>query len=165
MRQLEGLFVFLLGLVVHWIWSTRFALWGLAPLLPLVLTIAVASRNGSLAGECYGFAWGLFLDMLGMHVFGASALGLTLVGYFVGTLRRNMDLASLPSQLMLVASLTPLFLLFYGTMGLLFEHRFLWVGWKLFLLIPLCNCLVAPFCFALVHRFVRSGRTNEMDLS
>jgi hypothetical protein len=50
-------------------------------------------------------------------------------------------------------------------MGLVFEHRFLWVGWKLLLLIPLCNCLVAPFCFAVVHRFVRSGRTNEMDLS
>ncbi|MFC1678881.1 rod shape-determining protein MreD [Elusimicrobiota bacterium] len=155
MRYLEGVFVFFAGVIVHWLWGTYFSVQGLAPQVLLILTVAVASRSGPVAGQCYGFAWGLFLDVASAHVFGAHALGLTLTAYIVGMLRRQMDVASVPSQAMLLVVFTPVYMLFYGVAGLIFEHEFLLGGWKVFLLIPLYNCVISPFAFAFVRRFVR----------
>ncbi|MFH1723403.1 MAG: rod shape-determining protein MreD [Elusimicrobiota bacterium] len=155
MRYLGGAFVFFVGILAHWLWSTYFPLFGLAPQVLLILTIAVASSSGPVAGQCFGFAWGLFLDVLSAHVFGANALGLTLVGYFIGMLRRQMDVASAPSQIVFVMVLTPAYLLFLGFAGLVFERTFLWVGWKAFLADPLYNSLVCPFGFAFVRRSMR----------
>lgn len=155
MRYLEGVFVFFVGAVVHWLWCTYFTVGGMAPQVLLILTVAIASRSGPVAGLCYGFAWGLFLDVLSAHVFGAHALGLTLTAYFVGLLRRQMDVASIPSQAMLLAVLTPVYMLFWGLAGLVFEHRFLWPGWSVFVVSPVYNCVVSPFAFAFVLRFIR----------
>ena len=85
MKYLSGVFVFFLGIFIHWIWSTHFPIWGLFPQVLLILTIAVAARSGPLAGQCYGFAWGLFLDVTSAHVFGANALVFTWTAYSTGT--------------------------------------------------------------------------------
>lgn len=154
MRYLACVGVFLAGLMAHWLWSTYFTVFGLAPQVLLVLTIAVASRGGPVAGQCFGFAWGVFLDVLGLHVFGAHALGLTLVGYAVGNLRRQMDVNFAAPQLVLVAVLTPAYFLFHALTGLVFEHHFLWPGWKSFLAGPVYNCLLAPLGFDFVRRTV-----------
>ena len=154
MRLLGGLLLFVVGLMGHWLWSTHLTVFGLAPQLLLILTVAVAARRGPVVGQCFGFAWGLFLDVLGVHLFGAQALGLTLVGYFVGSLRRQMDVSSPPSQLMLVGLLTPSYFLFYGLAGWVFERHFFWVGWPSFVADPFYNCLVAPFGFALTKKWM-----------
>lgn len=150
----SAVFVFLAGLMLQWMWATYFPLWGLAPQVLLILTVAVSARSGAVTGQCFGFAWGLFLDLLSAHVFGANALAFTLAAYLVGALRRQMDVASPAPQLALTFLLTPAYFLFLGLTGRVFEHQFLWVGWKAFLLNPFYNCLVAPFLFELVRKFV-----------
>lgn len=154
MRYFAAVFVFLFGVIIHWMWSTYFSFFGLAPQLLLVLTVAAASCGGPVVGQCFGFAWGLCLDLLSAHVFGANALGLTFVGYFVGGLRRQMDVASSAPQFVLIGLLTPAYLIFYGLIGLLFEHHFLWAGWTVFLVVPFYNCLVIPFAFEFSRRLI-----------
>lgn len=154
MRYTAATIAFIVGIIVEWVWSTHFTVFDLAPQILLVLTIAVASRSGAVAAQCFGFAWGLYLDVVSAHVFGANALALTLVGYFVGSLRRQMDVASAAPQLVLIALLTPAYFLFYGLTGFLFEGEFLWVGWRIFLAGPFYNCLFAPFGFEFIRRFV-----------
>jgi cell shape-determining protein MreD len=87
-------------------------------------------------------------------VFGAHALTLTLTAYAVGTVRRQIDVSSGSSQLVLLAVLTPAYILFYAMTGLVFEKSFLWGGWKVFILSPFYNCLVAPLVFEATRRWV-----------
>jgi len=154
-KYVDAVAGFFLAMVLHWLWSTHLTVFGLAPQFLLISTVVVAGRSGPVAGQCYGFAWGLFLDLLSGHVFGANALCLTLAAYGVGMLRRQMDVGSLPPQAVLVALLTPVYLVFYGLTGTVFEHRFLWAGWKVFLLTPVYNCLALPLGYAFVRKFVR----------
>jgi rod shape-determining protein MreD len=154
-RVLEGAFLFVGGLVFHWFFSTHLSFWGLSPHVLLLLTLGAASAAGPVPGLCLGFAWGLALDALSGHVFGGNALGLTLVAYAVGMLRRQMDVASPPSQAVVSAAVWPLYALFYGLIGQVFERRFLWPGWPPFLLDPLYTALLAPFAFSAARRFLR----------
>lgn len=156
MRLLQGLLLFFAAATVQWFWSTYLPVFGLAPQLLLILTLAVGGQAGAVAGQCFGFAWGLFLDVLSAHVFGANALAFTLAGYVSGMLRRQMDVSSPLSQAMLVAVVTPVYLIFLGLVGLAFEHSFLWAGWRHLFVGPLYNGLVAPFAFALARRYAPS---------
>lgn len=157
MRGLRWPAVLAAVVVVEWLWSTYFAPGGVAPQLFLLATVAAASAAGPVAGEVCGFLLGLAWDVAGTHVFGAHALLLTLTGYGTGLLRRQMDVSGSASQLLLVGLLTPAYFLAYGLLGRVFERDFLWVGWRLFLLAPFYNCLVAPVIFALMRR-VANGR-------
>jgi rod shape-determining protein MreD len=155
MKYFSAVFVFVAGAFAHWLWGTHFPVFGLAPNVLLALTIAAAARSGPVAGQCYGFAWGLFLDLLSAHVFGANALAFTVVGYVIGSMRRQMDVGSAPSQAVLVLVINPLHYLFYGVVGLVFERHFLWAGWGAFLAVPLYTALASPLGFAFVKRFLK----------
>lgn len=152
MKPLRALMLFAAGIAVEWLWSTVLPVFGLAPRVVLILTIAAASCGGSVAGQCYGFFWGLFLDVLSAHTFGAGALALTLVGYSVGNLRRQMDVSSPPSQMMVTGFVSVAFGLFVGLMGQLFERHFYWPGWDVLVFGTLYNAAVAPLFFALARR-------------
>lgn len=156
MKLLQGLVLFFAAAAVQWSWSTYLSAFGLAPQLLLILTLAVGAQSGPVAGECFGFGWGLFLDVLSAHVFGANALILTLAGYVSGALRRQMDVSSPPSQAMLAAALTPVYLILLGLVGLAFERCFLWGGWRQLFVGPLYNGIVAPFAFAMARRYAPS---------
>jgi rod shape-determining protein MreD len=154
MIYIRCVIVFIGALIMQWLWSSYLPLAGLAPQVLLIMTMAVASQAGPIAGQCYGFAWGLMLDVFSTHLFGGNALCFTLAAYFVGMLRRQMDVSTPPSQVMLVLLLTPVYFLTVGLLGLLFEHHFLWVGWKAFLVNPFFNGLVAPIGFGIARRFI-----------
>lgn len=155
MRVLLPPLLWLVAACVQWLWSTHLTAFGVAPQLLLVMTAAVASRSGSVSGQCYGFTWGLFLDAMSAHVFGANALLFTATAYLVGALRRQVDVSSFFPQMVLIATLTPIYFLCLGWAGSVFEHKFLWVGWNLFLAAPFYDCLIAPFAFAAVHLCLR----------
>jgi len=148
-------FLFWGGLATHWLLSTHLSVFGLSPDLLLILTAAVAARSGATAGQGYGFLAGLFLDIASGHIFGAHALLLTITGYLIGRLRRQMDVTSGPSGAVIVAVLTPIYGLLYGLLGLLFEREFLSPGWTGFLIDPFYNLIVAPFVFEIVRRMVK----------
>jgi rod shape-determining protein MreD len=66
-------------------------LFGVAPDLGLVATIAVAYRVGPERGALYGFANGLVIDLFLQTPFGLSALSFAVVGYGVGLLQAGMS--------------------------------------------------------------------------
>jgi len=154
-KPLRALAFFAAGIVVEWLWSTLLPVFGLAPRVVLILTISAASCGGSVAGQCYGFFWGLFLDILRPDLFGGNALVLLLAGYGTGVLRRQIDVTDPVSHCVVVCAMTCCCFLLYGLLGLVFAEGFLWPGWPAFLFDPLYNCLVVPFA-ALSVSWVRA---------
>jgi rod shape-determining protein MreD len=139
--KLIVMFIGAMGL--QWWWSTRGSIMGVAPQLLLVLTVTNAARYGPLRGMCLGFFWGLFLDVMSARMVGANALALTIVAYGTGSMRRQIDLYGVAPQALMVFSLTLVYFLIMGLLGLLFLRSFLWVGWAAFIIDPFYNALLA----------------------
>lgn len=152
MRVLEGILFFCGGLFFHWIFATYLSFFGVSAHVLLLATLGAAALAGPVAGQCLGFSWGLCLDALSGHVFGANALGFTLVAYTVGQLRKQMDVASPPSQAVIAAVAVPFYIIFYALVGQVFERRFLWPGWSPFLIDPVYTAILGPFVFAASRR-------------
>ncbi|MBI3551970.1 MAG: rod shape-determining protein MreD [Elusimicrobia bacterium] len=142
--------IFLAAMLVQWWWMTHFTLFGLAPQVLLVLTVALAARQGALAAMFCGFSWGLFLDIMSPRLFGANALALTLIAYGTGSVRRQIDMAGLAPQSLVVVSMTWAYFLLLGFLGLVFDpaKTFFWVGWPAFLIDPFYNCALTAAVFA-----------------
>lgn len=155
MKALHWPLVFLGAVAVQWWWSTHLAVFGLAPQVLLLLAVAVASAGGPVAGQCFAFGWGLSLDVMAPHLFGANALVLTLIAYLVGVGRRQMNVTSPISQAFLVALLTMAYFLALSIVGLIFEGEAFWAGWKALCLLPLYNAALAPMGFAIAERLAR----------
>ena len=159
MSQYTRLFgVFVMAMIVQWWWSTHGSIAGVAPQLLLVLTVALAARHGALRAMVLGFFWGLFLDVLNARMVGANALAMTLVGYSAGSVRRQIDLMGLGPQCLMVLLMTLAYFLFWGLLGLVFLHAFLWVGWASFLIDPLYNVLVTVFVFVFWEAWMEPAR-------
>ena len=144
MSALRAVALFFAAALLQWWWSTHFSFWGLSPQILLALTAVIASRRGPDRGMGYGFAWGLFLDVLRPELFGGNAFCLMLVGYASGTVRRQIDVDDFVSQGVVVALMTWGYFLCYGLLGVIFSQGFLWPGWPAFLFDPFYNCLLAP---------------------
>jgi rod shape-determining protein MreD len=144
MSYIRGLVLFLAAALLQWWWSTNLVFWGLTPQILLVATVALAARLGPNVGMSYGFLWGFFLDVMRPELFGGNALALLLVGFGTGALRRQMDVADVLSQGMIVLLMDLGYFLFYGLLGAVFSKHFLWPGWAAFLLDPVYSCLFVP---------------------
>ncbi|MBI4385853.1 MAG: rod shape-determining protein MreD [Elusimicrobia bacterium] len=151
MKIAYGAAVFLSGIFLEWICSTHLALLGLAPQVLLILTVSVALLSGPAIGQSFAFGWGLYLDLMSPHLFGANALTLTLIGYWVGVVRRQMDASSPASQAMLAGLVSVLYFILLALIGLAFRGKFFWPGWRFFFLEPFLNALAAPFGFLFVR--------------
>ncbi len=143
MNQLRRVGLFMLAMLAQWWWSTHWSIAGLAPQLLLVLTVALGASFGPSWAMCCGFLWGLFLDTLSPRLFGANALALTWVGYGTGSVRRQLDVAGVPPQCLVVFGMTWAYFLVLGMLGMVFAKKYDWVGWPVFLLDPVYNCVVA----------------------
>lgn len=155
MRIVHLALVLVAGLFVQWAWSTYGSVWDLAPQILLILAIALAAREGPIVSLTFAFVWGVFFDVLRVHLFGAQALLFTCVAYAVGLVRRQIDVSSLLPQAMLLAAISFLYYPALALAGLIFEGHGYWVGWKQFLLTPFFNCAVAAPCFLFVERFTQ----------
>lgn len=140
--------LFVGAMAVQWWWSSHMAVAGLAPQLLLVLTVMTAARQGAVPAMFMGFLWGLFLDLLNAHLFGANALILTLAAYGTGAARRQVDVAALAPQCLMIVVMTLAYFLLLGLLGLIFERAFLWVGWEALVFDPIYNCLLGLFLAA-----------------
>lgn len=138
----RGFVLFIGAMFLQWWWNTHFAYWGAAPQFLLVLTILIAARRGPVLGMLAGFVWGLYLDVARAELFGASALTMTLVAYFAGVARRQIDLRAAGP----LAATTLLFswcaFLGHGTLGLIFTKSFESPGWIALIVTPFLNALV-----------------------
>ena len=148
MSPLRGAAIFVAAAFIQWWWPTHFSFRGLSPQVLLILTVVLASRQGSNPGMCYGFLWGLFLDAMRPRLFGANAFALMLAGYVAGVLRRQIDLTDVVPLFLVVFLATWGYFLIQGLLALVFAKAFLWVGWGPFLADPFYNCLLAPVAVA-----------------
>lgn len=155
MRLLYLALVFVAGLWAQWAWSTYWTIWELAPQILLVLTVALAAREGPVVSLTFAFFWGLFYDVLHVHLFGAQALTFVCVAYAVGLMRRQIDVSTFFPQTMILAAISFLYYPALAILGLVFEGHPFWAGWKQFLLTPFFNCFVALPCFPFVERFTQ----------
>lgn len=137
--------LFFMAVAAHWWWSAYLSFFGLSPQILLVLTIVAAAKLGPNTAMCFGFGWGLALDVFSAHLFGANALALTLVGYAVGVVRRQIDVNALGPLCVMVMGMSWGYFLLSGLLSLVFMKTFSWIGWNAFLLDPFYNCLLLPF--------------------
>ncbi|MBI5209228.1 MAG: rod shape-determining protein MreD [Elusimicrobia bacterium] len=147
MKYFRMAFVFVLAALAHWWWTTYLSFYGVAPHLLLVMTFVVAARQGPVPAMCCGFAWGLFLDVSSLHLAGSSSMALTIAGYLVGNIRRQVDVSSIAPQCVILVVGTWAYFLFTGLAGLVVLKHFLWPGWAVFLLAPFYNSVLGPVLF------------------
>ncbi|MDP3543283.1 MAG: rod shape-determining protein MreD [Elusimicrobiota bacterium] len=153
---LRGVALFIGAMFLQWWWNTHFAYWGAAPQFLLALTVLVAARRGPVLGMLAGFGWGIYLDVARAELFGASALILTLVAYFVGLVRRQVDLRAAGPLAALTFFLTWGGFVLLGLLGLAFTRSFEWSGWIAVLATPFLNVVAATV--AAVAWDAREGR-------
>lgn len=158
MSYLRWVILFFLAALLQWGWSTYFSFFGLSPQIFLILTIIAAAKRGAVAAMCFGFMWGLCLDVFEVRLFGANALAFTLVGYGVGMARRQIDVAAFAPMALLLIHGTWGYFLLKGLLGLIFIKYFSWVGWFSFSLDPLLNCLMLPMMLGLWNSLIGASQ-------
>lgn len=162
MRYIYGILVFFGAAIGHWMWSTYLPVLGVSPHVLLVFTIAAASCVSPVAAITFGFFWGFFLDVMAVHLFGGNALVLILLAYLVAVGKKQMDVSSPLSQIMVVGVVSVGYFLVIAVLGLVFEGRLLLPGWKNFFLAPLFNSLIAPIIFGVVEHFLAERRSSYL---
>lgn len=146
---LEG-FLYLASGTLYWWWTQNLAFYGLVPNFLFAAALAVAILAGPVKGIAWGFALGLYADMLGVSVFGGYALTYTLMAYAVSVVKKHFDMDSFFSQLVAALSLSWFSMLFYMGLSLAFS-RINPTGLKNFLGEPLLNALAVPAVFQVFY--------------
>jgi rod shape-determining protein MreD len=81
----------LVGVVVQTAFVSQLPVAGASADLAPLLTMSVGLLCGSLAGGCFGFGVGLFVDDVLLQTLGVSSLVLLVVGYGAGRIREARD--------------------------------------------------------------------------
>jgi rod shape-determining protein MreD len=126
-----------------------------ADLSPL-LVMAVGLLCGSLAGGCFGFGVGLFVDIVSMQTLGVSSLVLLGVGYGAGRLREARDPEGTLVPLATGAAATLTFSVGFAVMEFLLgvDAPVSWALLRQILATLVINALIALPVYALVRRWL-----------
>ncbi|MEA2148443.1 MAG: hypothetical protein QOD69_273 [Solirubrobacteraceae bacterium] len=133
-----------------------------ADLSPL-LVMAVGLLCGSLAGGCFGFGVGLFVDVLSLQTLGVSSLVLLGVGYGAGRLREARDPEGALVPLAVGAAATLTFALGFALMQFLLgvDAPVSWALVRQTLATLVVNTLIAAPVFALVKRSLGASLPDD----
>jgi rod shape-determining protein MreD len=126
-----------------------------ADISPL-LVMAVGLLCGSLAGGCFGFGVGLFVDLVSMQTLGVSSLVLLAVGYGAGRLREARDPEGSLVPLAAGAVATLMFSVGFALMQFLLgvDAPISWALLRQTLATLVVNALIALPVHALVRRWL-----------
>ncbi|MEJ7797415.1 MAG: rod shape-determining protein MreD [Solirubrobacteraceae bacterium] len=133
-----------------------------ADLSPL-LVMAVGLLCGSLAGGCFGFGVGLFVDVVSMQTLGVSSLVLLAVGYGVGRLREARDPQSTLVPLVAGAAATLAFSVGFALMQFLLgaDAPASWALLRQSLATLVINALIALPVYALARRWLLAALPED----
>jgi rod shape-determining protein MreD len=133
-----------------------------ADLSPL-LVMAVGLLCGSLAGGCFGFGVGLFVDVVSLQTLGVSSLVLLGVGYGAGRLREARDPEGALVPLAVGAAATLTFALGFALMQFLLgvDAPVSWALVRQTLATLVVNTLIAVPVFALVRRCLGASLPDD----
>jgi rod shape-determining protein MreD len=133
-----------------------------ADITPLVIT-AVGLLAGSVAGACFGFSVGLFLDLALVQTVGLSSLVYLGIGYWAGRLRELRDPQSPLVPLAVGAAATALSTIGYSLaqflLGVDAPVSFLLV--RQILATVLLNAVIATPVYAIVRRLLASALPED----
>lgn len=128
---------------------------GFRPDLLLLLVVALALRDGPLAGLRVGFAAGLLTDLLVVQApVGLGVLVMTGVGYTIGLARPYLAPESITAPILLAFVAGALGTGSYGVLATLLGEERLPLGYlvQASVAVGLYNTLLAPLVLALVRR-------------
>ena len=133
-----------------------------ADLSPL-LVMAVGLLCGSLAGGCFGFGVGLFVDVVSLQTLGVSSLVLLGVGYGAGRLREARDPEGTLVPLAVGAAATLTFALGFGLMQFLLgaDAPVSWALVRQIVTTLVINSLIAVPVYALVRRSLQGSLPDD----
>ena len=133
-----------------------------ADLSPL-LVMAVGLLCGSLAGGCFGFGVGLFVDVVALQTLGVSSLVLLGVGYGAGRLREARDPEGALVPLAVGAAATLSFALAFALMQFLLgvDAPVSWALVRQTLATLVINTLIAVPVYALVRRTLAGSLPDD----
>jgi rod shape-determining protein MreD len=138
--------LFITGLVLQFSFNQYFAVFGIAPNFILILVVFMSLTRGSLAGQTFGFFWGLSWDVYSVKLFGCHAFVFTCIGYFLGLLSKKWDENKLSTQMFLTFMAS---IIYWTAMVLLYQ--FFGEGKMqlnyILIIQPVVNTLLAPLIF------------------
>jgi rod shape-determining protein MreD len=144
------------GVVVQTAFVSQLPIAGANADLAPLLVMAVGLLCGSLAGGCFGFGVGLFVDIVSIQTLGVSSLVLLGVGYGAGRLReaRDPEGTLVPLATGAVATLT--FSVGFALMQFLLgvHAPISWALLRQMLATLVVNALIALPVYALVRRWL-----------
>ncbi|MBI4730037.1 MAG: rod shape-determining protein MreD [Acidobacteria bacterium] len=129
---------------------------GSKPPLLLLVTVAFAMREGPAAGATAGFVTGFATDLLGGGTRGITALVYTLVGYWVGKLRAQVQAPSVRLPVLMASAATLVAVVGQGAVGAILGAPV--SGWGTARSAALAagyNALLTPFVFPVVRSLSR----------
>jgi rod shape-determining protein MreD len=133
-----------------------------ADITPL-LVMAVGLLCGSLAGACFGFGVGLFVDLVALQTLGVSSLVLLGVGYGAGRLREARDPEGTLVPLAVGAAATLAFALGFALMQFLLgtDAPVSWALVRQTLATLVVNTLIAVPVYAVVRRALQASLPDD----
>ena len=160
MRVIWLIVFYFAAALLHWWTAGHVSAHGAGPDIMLLAALAVASFCGPVMSHCFAFFCGIFVDFMGVHLFGGYALGFVLAAHGVWFLRRRMDFSGAVSQMMLAYLLTLGVTFLYWLMGVVFIGVPVASGWLGMLVSPFINGLLAPLVFYAGGRLFDSGASR-----
>ncbi len=157
-------FLYLGFAAVHWFFGQYLAFFGSAPSVMFAATVACAIICSPVHAMIFGFLAGLFADFMAIHLFGGYALLFVLTAYLIWFAKTRIDFETPPTQFLLGAALTLLYMLGYMAEGALFLDRAFPVSWRMLLLTPVYNGLLCVVAFPFFLLFRPARRVSSGSL-
>ena len=151
------------GVVVQTAFVSQLPIAGANADLAPLLVMAAGLLCGSLAGGCFGFGVGLFVDIVAMQTLGVSSLVLLVVGYGAGRLREARDPEGTLVPLAVGALATLTFSVGFALMQFLLgvDAPVSWALLRQILATLVVNALIALPVYALVRRWLLSALPDD----
>ena len=153
----------LLGVIVQTAFISQLPIAGANADLSPLLVMAIGLLCGSLAGGCFGFGVGLFVDVVSLQTLGVSSLVLLGVGYGAGRLREARDPEGTLVPVAVGAAATLAFGIGFALLQFLLgvDAPVSWALLRQLLTTLVINTLVALPVFALVRRVLHAALPDD----
>ncbi len=143
-------FTFILMLTFQFSFLWRVSFFGVIPNILLILIVWFSFCRGSRKGQVLGFFTGIVVDAFSIGIFGANAFLFTVIGFFVGLLKKKVDEGNIFVQGLVVFFVTLFYCSGFWVLTKIFGEKKVIISVETLLFLPLYNGLLAPLCFVVL---------------
>ena len=164
MKLFGNIFVFIFVGMVYWLFANNFSFLSIAPNILFTSAVSLAILLSPITALTFCFFWGLYVDMMGVHAFGAYALIYTLICYAVHISKKRFDFDMPIPQIILVFGLSVLAFLCHQLLSLIFTDINP-LQLKSLFIESVVNALLIPFVFAIFYYLRRKLKILWLESS